>query len=158
MVGRAESLGQRTPRDHVWVQAGMRLDLTKPSEVNEVHRLCDRFDPDVLYIGPLYKLVPGEITNDDDAGPLIATLDSFRERGITLLMEAHAGHGKELGGARDMRPRGSSALLGWPEFGMGIRPNDDDPSFSALVTWRGAREQRDWPLHIRQGIEGEMPW
>lgn len=158
MVGRTEAWGQRSPREHVLVQAGMRLDLTKPGEVNEIHRLCDRHEPDVLYIGPLYKLVPGEITNDDDAGPLIATLDGFRERGLTLLMEAHAGHGKGIGGERDMRPRGSSALLGWPEFGMGIRPMEDDPAMATLVTWRGARETRDWPKHIRRGVEGEMPW
>jgi hypothetical protein len=158
MVGRAESLGKRTPREHVIVQAGLRLDFTKPSEVAEVHRLVDRYEPDVLYIGPLYKLMPKEVTNDNDAAPLIVALDSFRERGLALLMEAHAGKGMELGGHRDMRPRGSSALLGWPEFGFGLRPLEDDPSMADLVRWRGDREARDWPTRIRRGVEGEMPW
>lgn len=158
MVGRTEAWGQRSPREHVIVQAGMRLDFSKPSEVNEVHRLVDRYQPDVLYIGPLYKLMPKEVTNDDDAAPLIVALDSFRERGLALLMEAHAGKAKEVGGQRNMAPRGSSALMGWPEFGFGLAPLEDDPAMADLVRWRGDREKRDWPMRIRRGIEGEMPW
>jgi 5S rRNA maturation endonuclease (ribonuclease M5) len=146
------------PGSNVLVSAGVRLDLTLKADVDTVHRLMDQFNPDMLYIGPLYKLVPREINTNDDAAPLIAALDMFRERGVTLLMEAHAGHGKQLGGDRDLRPRGSSALMGWPEFGLGLRPVEEDDTMVSLVHWRGDREVRDWPKMLRRGVEGELPW
>lgn len=146
------------PRQRVIVNAGVRIDLSQASGVNEVRAQIDRYKPDVLYIGPLYKLVPKGITNDDDAAPLIETLDGLRESGLALIMEAHAGKGKALGGERDLSPRGSSALLGWPEFGFGLRPMDEDPSIAHLTRWRSDREKRDWPTRIRRGIQGELPW
>lgn len=154
----ATRLGSGNPRADVIVNAGTRLDFTRPADVNEIHRLIDKHSPDVLYIGPLYKLVPKEISTDDDAAPLIVALDGFRERGVVLLMEAHAGHGKGVGGSRDLRPRGSAALLGWPEFGFGLAPVDDDDTMVSLSRWRGDRDQRDWPVRLRRGIEGELPW
>ena len=71
-------------------------------------------------------------------------------------MEAHAGHGRGVDGTRDLRPRGSAALLGWPEFGLGIAPDPDDASLSRVVRWRGDRDERDWPEALRRG--GPLPW
>ncbi|WP_378144798.1 AAA family ATPase [Cnuibacter sp. UC19_7] len=150
--------GHADPRETIHVSAGRRLDLTTTADRNEVWQKIREHQPDILYIGPLYKLVPKAITTDDDAAPLIETLDGFRESGLALLMEAHAGKGRAVGGERDLAPRGSSALLGWPEFGFGLRPLEEDPNTAALVKWRGDREKRDWPTHIRRGIEGELPW
>lgn len=153
-----ERKGQRSPRDNVVVQAGYRLDFTQQTHIDLVHRWIDQYKPDVVFLGPLYKLMPKEITNDDDAAPLLAALDGIRERGVAMLMEAHAGKGKGQGGERDLAPRGSAALLGWPEFGYGLRKMQNDPDMAVLVPWRGDREQRAWPRIIRRGIEGEYPW
>lgn len=154
----AEHKGQRSPRDNVIVQAGYRLDFTQQTHIDLVHKWMDQYKPDVVFLGPLYKLMPKEITNDDDAAPLLAALDGIRERGVAMLMEAHAGKSKAAGGERDLAPRGSSALLGWPEFGYGLRKMQNDPDMAVLVPWRGDREQRPWPRIIRRGIEGEYPW
>ncbi len=154
----AEDIGTASPRQSVTVAAGVRLDISKPRDLNQIHRLIDKTKPDVLYIGPLYKLIERAITTDDDAAPLIMALDGLRERGLCLLMEAHAGHSKGVGGNRDLRPRGSSALLGWPEFGFGIEPTEDDDTMARFVSWRGQREERDWPKMLRRGVEGEFPW
>lgn len=150
--------GQVDPRSNIVVSAGVRLDFTLQSNINEIHKLLDEHDPDILYIGPLYKLVPKAINTDDDAAPVIAALDSFRERGVTMLMEAHAGHTKLTDGKRDLRPRGSAALLGWPEFGFGIQPDVANPGFAELVRWRGEREEREWPSTLYKGKPGELPW
>lgn len=158
VTGLVSRIGTGDPRANVIVSAGIRPDLTLQSDINEVHALLDRHKPDVLYIGPLYKLVPKGLESNDDAAQMILTLDSFRERGICLLMEAHAGHAKSLGGDRDLRPRGASALMGWPEFGFGLRPIEGDDSLVTVVKWRGDREQRDWPTHLRRGADGELPW
>ncbi|RFA15848.1 hypothetical protein B7R22_05425 [Subtercola boreus] len=154
----AAQYGSGDPRQNVLVSAGVRLDFTRQADIDTVHRLIDAHRPDLVYIGPLYKLVPKEISRDDDAAPLIIALDEIRDRGVALLMEAHAGHSKGMGGDRDLRPRGSSALMGWPEFGFGLRPIEDDDNMVALIRWRGDRDKRDWPKHLRRGAEGEMPW
>lgn len=167
----AGHIGTADPAKTVMVSAGVRVDLTATPDVNQVHRLLDEFKPDLLYIGPLYKLVPRAVMTDDDAAPLIQTLDGFRERGITLLMEAHAGHARSARGDRDLRPRGSSALLGWPEFGFGLRRFVDEDEngrpvegpesdLAWLEAWRGQREHRHWPKQLRRGVaeQRELPW
>lgn len=158
MVAEATRMGSVDPGQTVNVMASHRIDLTKEQHLGEVHRLIDIHKPDVLFIGPLYKLVPKAINNDDDAAPLIVALDSLRERNVALVMEAHAGKGTGGDGERDLRPRGSAALLGWPEFGMGLRVEDPegDPDMVKLHRWRGDREARDFPKYMRRG--GQFPW
>lgn len=148
--------GVRDPSDVVHLAAGHRIDITKGSHLSEIHRLIDVHKPDVLFIGPLYKLVAKAINSDDDAAPLIVALDSLRERGVALVMEAHAGHSIGASGFRDLRPRGSSALLGWPEFGLGLRPSTDTEGVVDVVRWRGDRDARDWPRQMYRGQS--WPW
>lgn len=159
LAERVAKIGVRDPRRHLQVINRGRLDLTNPAHEALVHRWIDRYRPDMVLIGPLYKLVPRAITNDDDAAPLITALDGLRDRGLTLVMEAHAGKGTEAGGDRDLRPRGSSALLGWPEFGFGIRPDPDDAQVSHVIRWRGDRDERDWPKHLVRSTQTQvLPW
>jgi len=158
LVSLAARRGALDPAQAVHLMAGNRIDITKEAHLGAIHRLVDLHKPDVLFIGPLYKLVPKGITNDDDAAPLIVALDSLRERDLALVMEAHAGKSTGSDGDRDLRPRGSSALLGWPEFGFGLAPVADDPDMIRMKRWRGDRESRDWPKHIRHGVDGEFPW
>src|SRR5699024_7064916 len=66
------------------------LDITKERDLSAVHDLIDRHEPAIVFIGPLYKLVPRAIQSDDDAAPLIKALDSIRARDVALVMEAHA--------------------------------------------------------------------
>jgi hypothetical protein len=158
MASQAARAGSADPAQEIRIMAGSRIDITRGSHLGEIHRLVDEHKPDLLLIGPLYKLVPKAINNDDDAAPLIVALDSLRDRGLAMVMEAHAGHALGAGGERDLRPRGSSALLGWPEFGFGLRPLADDPDTVSVVRWRGDRDKRDWPKHLRRGGPGEWSW
>lgn len=139
-----------------------RMDITRERDLSAIHDLIDRHDPQILFIGPLYKLVPRAIQSDDDAAPLITALDSLRARGVALVMEAHAGHAQSAAGQRDLRPRGSSALLGWPEFGIGLRLDTDYAPFRVdptnfrnrkidLTRWRGDRDERNWPASLYAG-------
>lgn len=156
---RAAQMGAVDPNVTVNITAGNRIDITRGSQLSEIHRLIDRHKPDVLFIGPLYKLVPKAITNDDDASPLIVALDSLRERDLTLVMEAHAGKAANAAGERDLRPRGSAALLGWPEFGFGLMPEQDGLDGQKIVAvrkWRGDRDERQWPKRMMRGRN--WPW
>lgn len=123
------------------------LDLTRDQDLGKVHRLLDEHPADLLVIGPLYKLSPRALQTDDEAGPVFRALDSLRERGCALVMEAHAGHNRTA----DLHPRGSSAILGWPEFGKGLRRDQNDPYKFALEDWRGDREPRDFPKVLLRG-------
>lgn len=153
MVRIAKQDGALDPAQEINIVAGHRIDVTRGVHIGEIHRLLDVHKPDILAIGPLYKITSGAIQTDDEAAPLLIALDSLRERGVTLLMEAHASKG-DGSSTRDLRPRGSAALLGWPEFGIGLAP-DGDGSVE-LKRWRGDRDERAWPRTLIRGRE--WPW
>jgi replicative DNA helicase len=145
------------PTSNIHIHAKGRIDITKDATLGEVHRLIDEHEPDVLAIGPLYKLVSTGINNDQEAAPLIMALDSLRERGVVLIMEGHAAKGNSQNAQRDLAPRGSAALMGWPEFGFGLHPDANDPDKSLVTKWRGDRESgRQWPKELYRG--GPFPW
>jgi hypothetical protein len=151
--------GKADPRTNVYLACAPRLDLTRDSHLGQVHRLIDQHEPSLVFIGPLYRLTSRAITNDDDAAPLLTALDTIRDRNLAMVMEAHAGHARDGSGERDLRPRGSAALMGWPEFGMGIRVNRDFETMFELGRWRGMRdESRQWPEFLTRGGHGEFPW
>lgn len=165
MVALAARYGARNPGDAMHVHCTGRLDVTRERDIGLVHSLLDAHRPDILAIGPLYKLSPGGMNDDRDASPVIAALDSIRDRpdGPAMLMEAHAGHATAGDGRRNLRPRGSSMQLGWPEFGVGISPNPDDYAEGGTKTladvqrWRGSRIRgRHLPATLRSG--GDWPW
>lgn len=140
--------GQADTADRIVVDCTNRMDITRDRDLARIHQLLDAYQPDVVVIGPLYRLVPRALQTDDDTAPVLAALDTIRDRGAALLMEAHAGHALKGGHVRDMRPRGSSSLMGWPEFGFGMRAVAE--GIADFVPWRGQREERDWPQRVRR--------
>jgi replicative DNA helicase len=142
------------PSDRVAIDCRPQgIDICRDADLSWVNRCLDATQPDLLIIGPLYKLAPRALQTDDHVAPVIAAIDSIRARNITIAMEAHAGHGTK-NDERNMRPRGSAALMGWPEFGYGLRWNEVGDV--DMVAWRGDRDERHWPPRIRRG--GQWPW
>lgn len=140
----------RTGPGVVTLLCSNRMDITRDKDLARIHYELDATRPDLLVIGPLYRLVPRALQTDDEAAPVLAALDTIRDRDIALLIEAHAGHALK-GANRDLRPRGSSALLGWPEFGYGMRAVAT--GYADLVPWRGDRDERGWPGRVRHCSE-----
>lgn len=161
-VQRAVSSYHADPASNIHMALSGRVNILDPSTLGGIHRLIDQHKPDVVFLGPLYRLAI-HMNTDEQIAPVIAALDTIRDRDVALIIEAHAGHAVGVNGVRDVRPRGSSALLGWPEFGFGIR-KDTTPDAGAnafeFVAWRGAREQRDWPERLVRGDWnlGDWPW
>ena len=151
----AKLYGSHDPGD-LRISCTPRMDLTRDDSLGQVHRLLDEQMADIVVIGPLYRLVPRAITNDDEASPLLAALDTIRDRGCALVIEAHAGHALNQGGERDLRPRGSAALMGWPEFGLGIRLPKPGTDVFEVTRWRGDRDRREFPTGLLKG--GDWPW
>lgn len=158
LAQKARAQGSADPGENLKLACVKRMDITTERDLGAVHRLVDDHKPDILVIGPLYRLTPRAVNNDDDAAPLITALDTLRDRDLALIMEAHAGKAEATPGHRDLRPRGSAALMGWPEFGFGIAQDKTDLTgrLYALVRWRGDRDERSWPNQMRRG--GEWPW
>lgn len=154
----AKIQGGHDPADRIDMAISGRVNILDPRIQGQIHRLIDKSKPDIVFIGPLYRIAV-KLNTDDEVAPVIAALDSIRDRGVALIMEAHAGHASDGAGVRSVRPRGSSALMGWPEFGFGIRASDDEGLYD-FVPWRGQREQRQWPVQMRRGIteRAEFPW
>lgn len=152
MAATAASHGIASPRDNLWVHCGGRMDLRRDKDLGLVHRLVDEHEPEILFIGPIYRLVPTGINSDEEAAPLIAALDTLRDRGLVLVMEAHAPKGQN--GERNLAPRGSAALMGWPEFGFGLAPHENG---AEVKRWRADRDRkRDWPDMLWKS--GPFPW
>jgi hypothetical protein len=151
----AKLYGSHDPGD-IRISCTPRMDLTRDADLAQVHKLLDENQADIVVIGPLYRLVPFSITSDSDAAPLLAALDTIRDRGCALLIEAHAGHALNQGGERDLRPRGSSQLMGWPEFGLGLRLPKPGTDVFEVTRWRGDRDRRDFPTGLVKG--GDWPW
>lgn len=128
------------------------LNLARDMDLGKIHRAIDEAAPDLLFIGPLYKLMPGAVQTDTEAAPILAALDSLRERGCVLITEAHAGH--ERGGS--LRPVGSSAFLRWPEFGWGLKKDELVENRVVLTKWRGDRDDRATPRAFMRGKP--FPW
>lgn len=142
------------PSDRVYVDCRPGgIDICRDADFSWVNRCLDATQPDLLIIGPIYKMAPRALQTDDHAAPVIAAIDALRARGITIAMEAHAGHGTK-NDERNMRPRGSAALMGFPEFGYGLRWNEVGDV--DMVAWRGDRDSREWPKRISRG--GQWPW
>lgn len=155
----ATERGRRDPRNHLALHCVPVMDITRPNDLGQIHRWIDEAKPDLLLLGPLYRVTKGSLNDDDDVAPVLAALDSIRERNVAMLIEVHAGHARSTSGERELRPRGSSALLGWPEFGLGLRRDKKvegrHPTFS-MVRWRGDRDRREWPTRL---VRGQIfPW
>lgn len=128
-----------------------RIDILRDKDLSMIHREVDAVRPDIIVIGPIYAMSPKALMTDDDAVPVLAALDTLREGGAALLMEAHAGHAAGPDG-RNFRPRGSAALMGWPEFGYGMKPVAN--GYADLVPWRGDRDARRWPTSLKHDYDG----
>jgi replicative DNA helicase len=148
----AHTLGRPSVADMRLACVPKPLDLAKDNDLGYVHSLMDEEMPDLLVIGPLYKLAPRALQTDTEAAPILAALDSLRDRGCALLIEAHAV--KDKNGS--LSPRGSAALEGWPEFGRGLSQDMVNPQRWELQAWRGDRDERDIPDALLRG--GPVPW
>ena len=128
-------------------------------------RRVEDFKPDLLIIGPIYRLHTGDPNSEEHARKVSVVLDEARATSnCAVFMEAHSPHHNGFGQHRTLRPVGSSLWMRWPEFGFGLRPVEDEKSAEdgdgargrRFLPWRGMRDERSWPRFIKQG--DKWPW
>lgn len=137
------------------------IDLTQRAGIGWMLRRVEHFKPDLVVIGPLYRLHLSDPSDERDARRIAAALDRAREvSGAALILEAHSPHKAQNTRKRDVRPIGSTLWLRWPEFGYGLRLSDEEFAERFrncdLVAWRGPRDERNWPRKVRAG--SPWPW
>lgn len=157
-------MGATSPNMHILARPG-GLDLRTRRDRSLLHRVCERVQPRLLTIGPIYKMSrPERGESDEDAAvALQAVLDDIRIRfGCALLLEHHAPKGSDV--FRKLVPFGSSAWLRWPEFGWQLIPYDRQAGMPSekgdalqLGSFRGDRVNIDKPDHFYRG-EQTWPW
>lgn len=110
-------------------------------------------EPDLVCIGPIYKMYidPGGRTAESVTTEVAMFLDYLRSTyNCALWLEHHAPHGTS-DSSRHLRPIGSSVWQRWPEFGIALTPDPTVPYRYDLKHFRGAREERDFPIALRRG-------
>jgi replicative DNA helicase len=139
------------------------VDLTRADGRSWLMRRVETVMPDLLIVGPIYRLHAGDPNSEELARKVTVVLDEARATArCALSLEAHSPQGGAMG-PRALRPVGSSLWLRWPEFGLGLRPVEDarsaqDERARRVLPWRGSRDERAWPTFIRQGWTGNWPW
>ena len=135
------------------------MDLRSATGRALLHQALDRTRPDLVCIGPLYKMSLGRSgdTYESAAAETAAAIDAARERyGCAFWIEHHMAKGDA--GQRPSSPLGSSLWMRWPEFGLVIKraENAEDTVF-ALGRFRGDRDDRVWPDRLIKKV-GPWPW
>ncbi|MFP1630026.1 AAA family ATPase [Streptomyces sp. 5K101] len=94
------------------------LDLTAAADRAWLARTVERVRPDLISIGPLYKITTNGASDEEAARPLMSALEMIRtaSNGAAMVLEAHSPHAS-MGKRID-----SSLWLRWPEFGFGLSP------------------------------------
>lgn len=130
------------------------IDVTHRTDARWLASQVTAFRPDLLVLGPLYKLFAADDKWEQGARAVTVILDDLRERiGFGLVMETHAPQGQ--GTHRPMRPVGSSIWLRWPEFVLTFVPVETHPHV-VKVTMSKDRDERYWPKFMERG--GDWPW
>ena len=128
------------------------LDLSHPDYRAALNAVIMKVHPDLLIIGPMYKMYPN-LATEEASDALASYLDLIRLAiNCTIIMESHQPHQIVMQSQkfRPERPFGSSLWLRWPEFGFCL---EDD---GTLRPWRGARDEREFPEKLIRG--DEWPW
>lgn len=148
--------------DRLWIKRYPQgFDLTAVSNRLTLHNLCQMVNPDLLVIGPAYKLYEDDGSRDEAlARRVTSALDGLREEfDMGLLLEHHSPHASGSQ-KRDLRPIGSSLWRRWSEFGIGLAPGKGTSRRERVADvehWRGGRDDRPWPEQLVSGTNG-IPW
>src|SRR5213076_433617 len=95
------------------------LNLLAAGDITWLHERIEINRPELLVIGPLYKLADGDPKEEQPAKAVARCLDWLRATfDIALLIEAHTPYAEGAKSKRPLRPYGASLWSRWPEFGI----------------------------------------
>lgn len=138
---------------------GAGMDIRDPRQYRELEAVITHTAPQLIVLGPLYKLFTAKKDEpwDQVALDVAQRIDALRVRhGFAIMIEHHAP--SQTGtGHRDLAPFGSSVWRRWPEFGHALRRDGDQGRFK-VEEWRGDRVHASWPDAYDKGNDNSWPW
>lgn len=147
--GLVETAGtRRLDRNQLWIVPKPEgIDLGSATDVAWLSAIAEQVRPELLIIGPIYKMSDGDPIEEQTAKVVIRAIDMLRARhDCAVLIEAHTPHE-----GKTERPYGASIWKRWPEFGLYL------DRMGPLRPWRGARDEREWPAALQRG-RGRAAW
>lgn len=166
LVGLTVRLGRQVNPDNLVITEASQRGGTKINTPAGRAWLTERVEahqPDLLCVGPLYKVVAGTLINDEVCLGVVDTLDSVRDVcGSAIVVEHHPPLRQAGDQSREIRAFGSSVLVRWPNFSFGLEADaqETQPVYKWIPT-RGSRVRgRPWPERLRHGnaLANEWPW
>ena len=136
------------------------VNLLKPEDRVFIERIVEQTQPDLLFIGPLYKafIDPGGRTSESITTEVVMFLDYIRTTyDCALWLEHHAPFGGSAT-SREIRPFGSAVWSRWSEFGIALTPSATIPDHYDLNHYRGMRDVREWPEALYRGGDSGFPF
>ena len=139
------TLMQRSPdydpeRFRIWRRPG-GINIRQLADRAALQREIAFHRPELVTIGPIYKMYQrksGE-SYEDSADEAMRVLDDLRTKyNFALFMEHHAAKGKQ-GEGRDLSPMGSQRWMAWPEIGISLYKDKQDPTSFDVKRYRGDR-------------------
>lgn len=135
------------------------INLCDPTDQAWLLRLVRQHRPRLLALGPLYRMVEGDIQDEEQVRCWQRLLEPLLEENVSIIMEHHSPNATDRNGRRDLRPIGSSVIRRWFSQGVGVRGRNcqrHDNPFCAMCPregrieqWRGSRDETAWPYLIR---------
>jgi hypothetical protein len=142
--------GYDDERFRIWRKPG-GIEIRRLSDRAELQREIAFHRPDLVCIGPIYKMYRrgNNESYEDSADEAMSVLDALRTKyGFALILEHHAAKGR-AGEKRDLTPMGSQRWMAWPEIGISLYKDSEDPTVLNVQRYRGDRLTGvDWPTTI----------
>lgn len=139
---------------------GNPLNLLNPQNALSLLRTIEHDRPQLVYIGPAYKMHNDDPDKESVVKKITDVLDAIRAMGVAIITEAH--HTKEGRRGGTLEPSGSNLWTWWPEFGLGLRLAGDAKSNLTrrcdLERWRIDRESALWPDEVEASGQLGFAW
>lgn len=152
----SEQMRYRDPENYdperfrIWRRPG-GIEIRRMADRAELQREIAAHRPELVCIGPIYKMYRRNANEsyEDSADEAMAVLDDLRTKyEFALVMEHHAAKGKQ-GERRDLTPMGSQRWMAWPEIGISLYKDQNDPTIMHVKRYRGDRLTGvNWPDRI----------
>lgn len=132
------------------------IDIDSRHDRNELESAIERFKPQLIIGGPIYKMLPQSKMKDDRhaAATVQNVLDQIRIRHqCALILEHHAPIGQQ--GDRELRAIGGMMWQAWPDVSISLKSEDN---FQKFVVTRPHPERGsfNWPESFTRGTK--WPW
>lgn len=147
------------PNLRIDIRGGHPYDLLNRQNALRLLRTVEHDAPDLVYVGPVYKLHNDDPDKEIVVKKITGVLDGIREMGAALMTEAHPNKAAKHGGS--MAPSGAALWEWWPEFGLGLRmdPDSDEQTRRCkLERWRIDRDESHWPMFVQASGDPALPW